>query len=85
MRPIVEFCNSNVSSYAKQVVHILEQNPDIDVMEYGCLGHCGECYMEPFALVDGEFVSAPTADELLAKINEMLRRAEEAPEKDFPF
>lgn len=87
MKPLVEFCSSNVSSYSKKVVAALENDPelDVDVMEYGCLGHCGECYMAPFALVNGDFVTAATADELLEKIKSKLREDEEALERDFPF
>ncbi len=52
----------------------LEENPELDVIEYGCLGNCGQCYMEPYALVNGEIVAAETPDELyeaiLAKIKE---------------
>lgn len=87
MKPIVEFCSSNVSSYTKPVMEALENNPeyDVDVMEYGCLGHCGECYMQPFALVNGDYVEAETAEELLAKIKVKLKEAEEQWEKGFPF
>jgi uncharacterized protein YuzB (UPF0349 family) len=87
MKPLVEFCSSNVSSYTKTVMEALENDPelDVDVMEYGCLGHCGECYMVPFALVNGDFVSAPAADELLEKIKAKIRQDEEALENDFPF
>jgi uncharacterized protein YuzB (UPF0349 family) len=85
VKPLVEFCASNVSSYTKTVIEALENDPelDVDVLEYGCLGHCGECYMEPFALVNGDFVSAPTPEELLQKIKAKLR--EEDMDSDFPF
>ncbi|MFY0544761.1 DUF1450 domain-containing protein [Brevibacillus sp. H7] len=87
MKPLVEFCASNVSSYTKPVVEALENDPDldVDVLEYGCLGHCGECYMQPFALVNGDFVTASTAEELIEKIKTKLREDEEMMEKDFPF
>lgn len=87
MKPLVEFCASNVSSYTKTVIDALENDPDLDVdlLEYGCLGHCGECYMQPFALVNGDFVTAKTADELLEKIKAKLREDEEALENDFPY
>lgn len=79
MKPLVEFCASNVSSYTKAVVEALENDSelDVDVLEYGCLGYCGECYLEPFALVNGNLVQAPTAEELLAKIKKTLRDEEE--------
>ncbi|WNC13940.1 DUF1450 domain-containing protein [Brevibacillus brevis] len=85
MKPLIEFCASNVASYTQSVVDALEKDPDldVDVLEYGCLGYCGECYMQPFALVNGNLVQAETADELLAKIKRKLREEEE--ELDFPF
>lgn len=84
MKPLIEFCASNVASYTQSVVDALEKDPDldVDVLEYGCLGYCGECYMQPFALVNGNLVQAETADELLAKIKHKLREEEEL---DFPF
>lgn len=87
MKALVEFCSSNVSSYSKEVLDTLENDPtlDVDVMEYGCLGHCGECYMQPFALVNGEYVGADTQEELLDKIRQKLKEDEEKWEKDFPF
>ncbi len=87
MKPLVEFCSSNVSSYTKSVMTALENDLelDVDVMEYGCLGHCGECYMVPFALVNGDFVNAETPEALLEKIKAKLKADEEALEKEFPF
>lgn len=86
MKPLVEFCASNVSSYTKTVMEALENDLDLDadVLEYGCLGHCGECYMQPFALVNGDFVTAETPEELLGKIKEKLLKDEEAM-GDFPY
>ncbi|CAJ1001458.1 MULTISPECIES: DUF1450 domain-containing protein [Bacillales] len=85
MKPLVEFCASNVSSYTKHVMEALEHDPelDVDVLEYGCLGYCGECYMQPFALVNGELVQAATAEELLAAIKKKLQEDKE--DDGFPF
>jgi uncharacterized protein YuzB (UPF0349 family) len=87
MKPLVEFCANNVSSYSKSVLEALENNPelDADVLEYGCLGHCGECYMKPFALVNGNFVSAETVEEFWEKIKAKLREEEEMLDEGFPF
>ncbi|MDN9011737.1 YuzB family protein [Brevibacillus laterosporus] len=75
MKALVEFCSSNVISYTKTVMDALENDPDldVDVVEYGCLGHCGECYMQPFALVNGDFVTAETTDSLLTLIKEKIQ------------
>ncbi|NGQ96967.1 DUF1450 domain-containing protein [Brevibacillus sp. SYP-B805] len=87
MKALVEFCSSNVSSYTKPVMEALENAPDldVDVMEYGCLGHCGECYMKPFALVNGDYVEADSPEELLARIKQKVQEDQDKWEKDFPF
>ncbi|EST53524.1 UDP-N-acetylmuramoylalanine--D-glutamate ligase [Brevibacillus panacihumi W25] len=86
MKALVEFCASNVASYTQAVMDALEQDPelDVDVLEYGCLGYCGECYLEPFALVNGKLVQAPTAEALLDKIKQVLKE-EDDPFKDLPL
>lgn len=63
-KPMIEFCASNMHLGTDRIMNAFEQNDEYEVTEYGCLGNCGECYLNPFALVDGEIVSAETADEL---------------------
>ncbi|WP_027093106.1 YuzB family protein [Cohnella thermotolerans] len=65
---IVEFCVSNMHHGTDEVLRKLEGLPDVEVVEYGCLGNCGECYLFPYALVNGETVAAETADALYDKI-----------------
>jgi len=76
MRPIIEFCAANMHHGTDKVMKALEENPEYDVIEYGCLGNCGECYLFPYALVNGETVAAPTAEELHEKIMEAIREYE---------
>ncbi|MDQ0878237.1 uncharacterized protein YuzB (UPF0349 family) [Paenibacillus sp. V4I3] len=76
MRPIIEFCASNMHHGTDKVMKALEQNPDFDVMEYGCLGNCGQCYMEPYALVNGEIVAAESADALHERILDRIKEIE---------
>lgn len=68
MGPIVEFCASNLASGTYAVFEKLEQNPNIDVIEYGCLSFCGICARSKFALVNGKVVKGNTNEELLANI-----------------
>ncbi len=68
MRPIIEFCVNNMHLGTDRIMKLLEENPDYDVIEYGCLGNCGQCYLEPYALVNGEIIAAETADQLYEKI-----------------
>lgn len=75
---IVEFCVSNMHHGTEEVLRKLEQLPQVEVIEYGCLGNCGECFLSPYALVNGESVVAETADQLydliLAEIEEQEAR-----------
>ncbi|WP_138754872.1 YuzB family protein [Paenibacillus sinopodophylli] len=61
---MIEFCASNMHHGTDRIMNIFEENDDYEVTEYGCLGNCGECYANPFALVDGAIISAETTDEL---------------------
>lgn len=79
MRPIIEFCTNNMHHGTGEIMSKLEANPEYDVIEYGCLGNCGECYLSPYALVNGETVAAETAEALYAEI---LRKIEELEEMD---
>jgi uncharacterized protein YuzB (UPF0349 family) len=40
----------------------------LDIIEYGCLGYCGRCSSNLYALVNGEVVFGDTTDELVDKI-----------------
>jgi len=77
MRPIIEFCTNNMHHGTAKVMKQLEANPDYDVLEYGCLGNCGECYLFPYALVNGETVGGETPEDLLTKIMEKIKQIED--------
>lgn len=78
---IVEFCVSNMHHGTEAVMKQLEEDPRIEVIEYGCLGNCGECYLSPYALVNGESIVAETAEQLyeliLAAIDEQEQEQSE--------
>ncbi|MEK3789089.1 DUF1450 domain-containing protein [Paenibacillus sp. FSL K6-1230] len=76
MRPIIEFCSSNMHLGTEEVMSRLEENPDYDVIEYGCLTNCGQCYMEPYAMVNGEIVAADSADALYEAVIAKIKEAE---------
>jgi uncharacterized protein YuzB (UPF0349 family) len=77
MRPIIEFCSSNMHHGTDKIMKKLEANPEYDVVEYGCLGNCGECYLLPYALVNGEIVAGTTAEELDQRIAEKIKEIED--------
>lgn len=64
MKIILEFCANNAHFGTDEIMKRLEQHPDCEVYEYGCLTGCGMCYMTPYALVSGETVEAETASAL---------------------
>lgn len=68
MNPIVEFCLSNLGSGGYEALQILEQDPDLDIVEYGCLDHCGLCGETLYALVNGEVVTGETPEGLVKAI-----------------
>ncbi|WP_307471694.1 YuzB family protein [Paenibacillus harenae] len=73
-KPMIEFCASNMHHGTDRIMAKFQEDDAYEVIEYGCLGNCGECYMNPFALVDGTIVSAETADELYDNILKSLKQ-----------
>ncbi|MGR9048966.1 YuzB family protein [Halobacillus faecis] len=72
MNPLIEFCINNLISGSQEAKEKLEKDPDLDVVEYGCLRNCGLCSQTLYAVVEGERVMADTPDELVDKIYEHL-------------
>ncbi|WP_085522884.1 YuzB family protein [Tuberibacillus sp. Marseille-P3662] len=70
--PIIEFCMSNLASGSQKAMEVLAKDPNLDVVDYMCLGHCGLCYEGPYALVNGEFVSGESAEKLVDNIYQYL-------------
>lgn len=72
MKPLIEFCVSNIVSGSQEAMEILEKDPNLDVIEYGCLGYCGICASSLYALVNGDIVKGETPQELVANIYQYL-------------
>ncbi|ENQ3108138.1 Uncharacterized protein YuzB, UPF0349 family [Bacillus sp. 491mf] len=72
IKPLIEFCVGNLASGAQKAREQLEKDPNLDVIEYGCLGYCGVCFEGPYALVNGEVVKGETPDELVKNIYDYL-------------
>ncbi len=68
IKPIIEFCISNLASGSQKALEALEKDSNLDIIEYGCLGYCGKCAQSLFALVNGEIVMGETPDELVDNI-----------------
>lgn len=72
MKPIVEFCISNIANGSQQSFEKLERDPNLDVLEYGCLSYCTKCAESLYALVNGEIVEADSPEELTQKVYEFI-------------
>jgi uncharacterized protein YuzB (UPF0349 family) len=72
IKTLVEFCISNLANGSQRAREVLEKDPNLDIIEYGCLSQCGQCRNGLFALVDGVVVSAETAEELVEKVNKHI-------------
>jgi uncharacterized protein YuzB (UPF0349 family) len=72
MKPIVEFCISNIANGAQDSFEKLERDPNLDVLEYGCLSYCTKCAESLYALVNGEIVEADSPEELTQKVYDFI-------------
>ena len=72
MKPIIEFCISNLASGAQPAMEILDRDPNLDVIEYGCLSYCGICSASMYALVNGDEVTGETPEELVENIYQYI-------------
>ena len=72
MKPIVEFCISNIANGAQDSFEKLERDPNLDVLEYGCLSYCTKCSKSLYAVVNGEIVEAESPEELTKKVYEFI-------------
>lgn len=72
MNPMVEFCISNLANGSQATYEVLERDPNIDVLEYGCLSYCTKCSGSFYAIVNGELVEADSPDELTKAIYQFI-------------
>ncbi|MEG0573156.1 MULTISPECIES: DUF1450 domain-containing protein [Enterococcus] len=72
MFPLIEFCQSNLSSGTETIMERIEQMDEVDVMVSSCLSECTLCKQRPFCLFEGERLSANTPEELYVLIEASL-------------
>lgn len=72
MNPMVEFCVSNLANGAQETFETLERDPNVDVLDYGCLSYCTKCDNAFYALVNGEIVETNTPAELTKNIYQYI-------------
>ncbi|MCJ8009450.1 YuzB family protein [Lederbergia wuyishanensis] len=72
LNPIIEFCISNLGSGGYEALQVLEEDPNLDIVEYGCLDHCDLCAESLYALVNGEVVTGETPEMLVKAIYQYI-------------
>lgn len=77
MRPIIEFCANNMHHGTDELFEQFEEDPEYDVIEYGCLGNCGLCFATPYAMVNGDVITGETIEELTANIHTKIKQLDE--------
>lgn len=70
--PKIWFCEINLENGARPAREILEQDPNLQVIGYGCLKRCKKCDRKLFGVVDGNIVEAETSEELVENIYEQI-------------
>ncbi|WP_411843580.1 YuzB family protein [Salinicoccus sp. HZC-1] len=83
MFTLVEFCSSNMLKGTEDMYKTLDEDPEIDVLDYGCLNNCGLCSKAFFVLVEGQIVSATTPEKLLEKIYKRIDKLKKEEESWF--
>ena len=69
----VRFCENNLKLGSEEVANRLkEEYENVVISIEPCLGYCSDCALAPFALVDDEFVTGETKEELYNNVKRML-------------
>lgn len=68
----VKFCPCNFEEELEAAKGKLRERGDLEVIEERCLLYCGQCLMEPFALVNGKNIVTNKPEELYEKINQYV-------------
>lgn len=68
MEIIAKFCPCNFEGELDEVKDQVGNLPNVEIVDDRCLNYCGQCLIQPYALINGENIVADTADELLEKI-----------------
>lgn len=69
MKMNVKFCPCNFEDELEMTKEKLRNRSDLEVIEERCLLYCGQCLVQPFALVNGENIMAEEPDSLYEKID----------------
>ncbi len=78
MNIIVKFCPCNFEEELEATKDKLRERDDLEVFEERCLLYCGQCLIEPFALVNGKNIGTEEPDNLYEKIDQYMFRLKQS-------
>lgn len=65
----VWFCEINLENGSRKAREILEQDPNMNVIGYGCLKRCKNlCNRKLYAVVNGDVVEGDTSEDLVKNV-----------------
>ncbi|WP_338787212.1 DUF1450 domain-containing protein [Metabacillus sp. FJAT-53654] len=75
----IEFCEKNLNRFLtgeteSEYEEAFLSQKNIKCKEYECQSWCKECKLSPYAIVNGEFITAVTSKELLKKIKLIVEK-----------
>ncbi|WP_227395088.1 DUF1450 domain-containing protein [Jeotgalibacillus aurantiacus] len=69
---MVKFCPNNFKGELGETKQRVRELADTEVVERLCLNFCGQCIVQPFAIVDGKGVFCDQVDQLFPAIMDKL-------------
>jgi len=73
----IRFCEHNKGK-GKVFRRLEEEFPDLNIKVKSCVKQCGSCRDQPVAVVDKKKVTGKDADDLYARIVELIRKDAES-------
>lgn len=68
----VKFCPCNFEDELEATKEKLIVREDLEVIEERCLLYCGQCLVEPFAIVNGKNIVTDNPEKLYEKIDQCV-------------
>ncbi|WP_142415325.1 DUF1450 domain-containing protein [Hathewaya massiliensis] len=70
----VFFCENNISKGLEPIIEKLElEFSNVTIYKESCLGHCGDCMANFYAIIDSDMIVGDTAEELYENIKLKLK------------
>lgn len=71
----IDFCEKNLDRFLPEALQMeystFLNKKNIEFKEYHCQSRCEECKISPYAIVNGEFITAKDSAQLLEKLKHL--------------